>query len=174
MNRRWTFGKGGVGPGKDGGRHLTLLILLAALAVLAGCAGLGRRLEPPRVQIAGIQIRQVQGLEAVFAVDLRVMNANETAVEIRGVDCALEINGRPFAAGVSRTDVKIDAFDTGIVPVTIYSSVIDMVRGMFDLPVQKALTYKINGKVRLGAGTIPATVPFSAQGTLSPERISGG
>ena len=141
------------------------------LVLMVGCAGVGKRLQPPRVQIAGIELRQMKGLEAVFRVDLRVMNGNESAVEIRGVDCSLEINGKPFAAGVSRTGVKIDSFETEIVPVTVYSSVVDMVRGVFDLPTRKALSYRISGRVRLGAGAIPSLIPFSAEGTLAPEML---
>ena len=155
------------------GRMRGILLVAVFLVLLAGCAGVGRRLEPPRVQIAGIALRQMQGLEAVFQVDLRVMNGNETAVEIRGVDCSLEINGKPFAAGISRTEVKVGPFDTGIVPVTVYSSVIDMARRLADFPNQKTLSYHISGRVQLGAGAIPPVIPFSAKGTLNPEMLGG-
>ena len=36
--------------------------------------------------------------------------------------------------------MTIEAFDTDIVPVTVYSSVIDMVRGIFRMPQQKELS----------------------------------
>jgi LEA14-like dessication related protein len=152
-------------------RKISAAVVLFVL--LAGCAGVGRRLEPPRVQIAGIELHRMQGLEAVFLVDLRVMNGNEAVVEIRGVDCSLEINGKPFASGISRTDVRIGPFDTGIVPVTVYSSVVDMARRLFAFPIQKALSYRISGRVRLGAGAIPSVIPFSAEGTLDPEMLRG-
>jgi LEA14-like dessication related protein len=154
-----------------GGARVAAAVGLLLLALMVGCAGVGKRLQPPRVQIAGIQLRQVKGLEAVFQVDLRVMNGNETAVEIRGVDCSLEINGEPFATGVSRTGVKIDSFETEVVPVTVYSSVVGMVRGLFDVQTRKALSYRIAGRVQLGAGAIPSVIPFSAEGTLSPEML---
>ncbi len=155
---------------RDAGGFAAPVVLLL-VALMAGCAGVGKRLQPPRVQIAGIELRQMQGLEAEFRVDLRVMNGNETAVEIRGVDCSLEINGKPFAAGVSRTQVRIDPFETEILPVTVYSSVVDMVRGLFDFPTRKSLSYRISGRVQLGAGAIPSLIPFSAEGTLSPDML---
>ena len=157
---------------KSGGDCVAPVVLLL-LALMVGCAGVGKRLQPPRVQIAGIQLRQMQGLEAVFQVDLRVMNGNGAAIEIRGVDCSLEINGKPFAAGVSRTGVTIDSFETGVVPVTVYSSVVDMVRGFFDVPARRDLSYRISGRVQLGAGAIPSVIPFSAEGTLSPDKLKG-
>jgi LEA14-like dessication related protein len=147
---------------------------IITLFFLFGCAGLGKRLEPPRIHIAGLQVREMRGLEAVFQADLRVMNPNEATLDIRGVDCALELNGRPFASGVSSSDAQIPAFETGIVSVTIYSSVIDMVRGMLDLPKKESLSYRITGKVRLGGGAIPSLVPFTAEGMLSARDLKAG
>ena len=55
------------------------------LAFIAACAGVGKRLEPPRVKLANIRPESFNVLETVFDVQLRVFNTNETAIQIRGV-----------------------------------------------------------------------------------------
>ncbi len=144
---------------------------ITALLFLIGCTGLGARLAPPRVQIADIEVEQIRRLETVLRVELRVMNGNDAALHLRGVDCELFLNDRKFAAGVSGTDIRIPAFETKIVPVTVYSSVIDLVRGFLDFPKTETLSYRIAGRVRLGSGAAPSVVPFSAEGTLAAEKL---
>lgn len=148
-----------------------LICTVMLLGALAGCAGFGRRLEPPRVRVAEIRVLEVKALEAVFQVDLRVINANETALEVKAVDCDLEVNGRRFASGVADTPAQIPAFGTALVPVVVYSNVLDLVRGVIRLQGREGLQYKLSGKVHLGGGgLLPPVIPFTSEGELTPEE----
>jgi len=153
------------------GRRSRRLLWIFVWLVLFGCAGLGTRLSPPRVQLSAIAVEEMRGLETVLQVDLRVMNGNESALHLRGVDCELFLNDKKFAAGVSAADIRIPAFETRIVPVTVYSSVIDLVRGLLDFPKAETLSYRIKGRVRLGENAAPSVIPFSAEGTLAAEKL---
>ena len=113
-------------------RALCLALLLSA-GLIAGCAGLGKPLETPRVSLSNIQVQESKGLETAFLVHLRVTNPNDVDLDIKGVDCDLEINGKPFAYGISNTQVKVPAFGSETIPVTVYSSVIDIIKGLFGL-----------------------------------------
>ena len=77
------------------------------LAFIAACAGVGKRLEPPRVKLANIRPESFNLIETVFEVQLRVFNTNDTALTIKGVESEIEINGKAFAFGVSESDVEI-------------------------------------------------------------------
>ena len=70
--------------------------MVTVLAILHGCAGIGRRLEPPEVSLAHIAIQEVKALETTFQLHVRVFNFNDVPLEIKGIDCELEINGRKF------------------------------------------------------------------------------
>lgn len=173
MNRkRPTMSRGAKSTAAAGGSlpHPKLWIVL--VIILSGCAGLGTRLSPPRVQLSAIAVEEVRGLETVLRMDLRVMNGNESALHLRGVDCELSLNDKKFAAGVSAADIRIPAFETRIVPVTVYSSVIDLMRGFFDFSKNESLSYRIKGRVRLGGNAVPSVIPFSAEGTLAAEKLS--
>ena len=140
-----------------------LLILM-----MTGCAGMGQRLEPPRVKLATIRVQEFNVLETVFEVQLRVFNTNETALMVRGLECELEINGQPFAIGVSDADVEIPSYGTQLLPLNVYASVFDIIKSLQGLQKhQEQLTYHIKGKGRLGAGALPSVLPFNSEGNIS-------
>jgi len=148
---------------------------LLAVLTLAGCAGIGKPLETPRVSISNIQVQESKGMETAFLVQLRVTNPNDVDLDIKGVDCDLEINGKPFAYGISNTPVKVPAFGSEIVPVTVYSSVLDIIKSLFGLPHREDLSYQVKGKVRMaGGGFMPSTLPFDSQGTVSIKELTSG
>lgn len=155
-------------------RSLCLALLLWA-GFATGCAGLGKPLETPRVSLSNIQVQESKGLETAFLVQLRVTNPNDVDLDIKGVDCDLEINGKPFAYGISNAQVMVPAFGSETIPVTVYSSVLDIVRGLFGLQHREDLSYQLKGKVRMTGGMLmPATLPFDSQGTVSFKDLTSG
>jgi len=129
---------------------------------------MGQRLEPPRVKLATIRVQEFNVLETVFEVQLRVFNTNDTALQVRGLECELEINGQPFAIGVSDADVEIPSYGTQLLPLNVYASVFDIIKSLQGLQQnQEQLTYQIRGKVRLGAGALPSVLPFNSEGNIS-------
>ena len=105
---------------------ILLLVLGVSIQLLAGCAGFGNHLEPPRISLADMRPEEFTGLETVFRVQLRVFNTNDMELNVKGIEADLEINGNPFATGVSKAETTIPAFESALVPVTVYSSVIDI------------------------------------------------
>jgi len=134
--------------------------------VVFGCAGFGTRLEPPRVTLADIKIEEIKALEAVTKVELRVVNTNDVSLEIDGVDCTIQLNNKTFGTGVLNTKTTVPPRDTALVPMTIYSSLIDVGRGIFESRGDNRFTYKIKGRLHLGGG-LPPILPFSSEGELS-------
>ena len=149
------------------------IILIAAffLFSIAGCAGVGKRLEPPRVKMANIRPESFNLVETVFEVQLRVFNTNDTPLNIRGVESEIEINGKPFAFGVSESDVEIPAYGTALLPLRVYSSVFDIIKSAVGLQGQNQLNYHIKGKLRLGGNAFPSTLPFESEGHISLPDI---
>ena len=142
-------------------------IFLTSL-LFAGCAGLVKPLEPPRISLANIRVENFTGLETVFEVQLRVLNTNDVDLNVKGIEAELEINGQPFAAGVSNTPVKIPSFGTELVTVAVYSSVLKMFKSVYGLHESEELKYRLNGKLRVsGQNSLAATLPFESKGVLT-------
>ncbi len=154
--------------------RLSKIMVLAAVVTfyLAGCAGVGKRMEPPRVKIANIRPESINLLETVFEVQLRVFNTNDTPLTIKGVESEIDINGKTFAFGVSDSDVEIPAYGTELLPLRVYSSVFDIIKSAVGMHNQEQLQYHIKGKLRLGAGAFPRALPFESEGTISLPDIS--
>ena len=153
---------------------MTLIRLLPAIAILsinlllAGCAGIGKTLEPPRVSLADIRVEDFTGFETVFQIKLRVINPNEVDLKVKGLETELEINEQSFATGVSNTPVKIPSYGTELVTVAVYSSVIKMFRSVYGLQESEELTYRLNGKIRVAGDNAPATtLPFESEGVVT-------
>jgi LEA14-like dessication related protein len=147
-------------------------VLVTSLA-LAGCAGVGQQLDPPRVSLANIKVLEVTGLETAFEIQLRVFNANAVDLNVKGINADLDINGQSFATGVSNTPVGIPSYGTELVTVTVYSSVIKMFRSVYGLKDSEELKYRLTGKLRVSAANmLPTTLPFESEGqvTLNPSK----
>ncbi len=149
-------------------RNVPAISILIISLLLAGCAGLGKSLEPPRVSLADIQVDNFTGFETVFQIQLRVINTNDIDLNVKGLEAQLEINGQPFATGVSNTPVKIPSFGTELVTVALYSSVIKMFRSVYGLHESEELKYRLNGKLRVsGDSTFATTLPFESAGEVT-------
>jgi len=155
-------------------RFASCLILRISVLILlflpVGCAGLGKTLDPPRINLSNVQFQESKALETVLQIDLRVFNTNDVPIRVKGLDCDLELNGRSFATGVSSVDKEIPAFGTMTIPVTLYSSVVDLFRGIVGLQKKEKLKFGVSGRLRLEGGFLmPAVIPFKAEEELALE-----
>ena len=150
-----------------------MAIWLLVTLVLTGCAGVGKSLEQPRINLANIKVEEMTGLETAFLVQLRVFNTNETDLNVSGIECDLDINDQRFATGVSKTDVTIPSYGSELVSVTVYTSVLSMVRSMMSLPHHQELSYRLKGKLRINdESMLLPTLPFKSEGKVSLEDIT--
>jgi LEA14-like dessication related protein len=149
--------------------------------VASACAGFGKRLEAPQIMLADISGGPSSGLEAVFDVDLRVFNSNDVPLVVRSVDCKLEINGKTFARGISNIETTIPEFGTQIVPVTVYSSILNVLYSAVAVAGEtkssdgiEKLEYRMSGKLHLRGGDVfPTVIPFDTKGELDLTKLSG-
>ena len=147
---------------------------------IGGCAGLGQIQEKPKISIADIQVQEMKSMETAFLVQLRVMNPNEVPLDIRGVDCDLEIDGRHFAQGIASSPQKIPAYGSALVPVSVYASMMNMISSVVGLiqttnnasAALQPLSYKLVGNIRLGTGGFTKKIPFENTGELSLQGLN--
>jgi LEA14-like dessication related protein len=156
------------------------LFLICTLLCLSGCAGIYGLKEDPKISIADIRIREVKAMEGIFVIKLRILNPNDVALELRGVNCELEINQRHFASGLGDSNQIVPAYGTAIVPVEVYASVLDMISSVTDLinsagkipSRDKPLPYTLKGTVRVGIHGLTREIPFQSSGEISLKGIN--
>ena len=147
-------------------RFARVLMLFAALLALGGCAGMFGS-NPLRVNVAGIEPLEGQGMEMRFILKLRVQNPNEAPVDFNGVSVELDLNGKPFASGVSDQSGTVPRFGETVIGVPLTVPAFTVVRQAFafaDSAQSGQLPYVLRGRLA-GGGT--GGTRFIDQGTLS-------
>ncbi len=135
--------------------------------MISGCAVFGKSLEAPRITLSNLTAQESTGFESVFQIQIRVMNPNDIDLNIQGVDCKLDINDKPFAYGLSQAKVTVPAYGSATMPMTLYSSIFDIARGILDVSITKEMTYRLKGRVRLdGTVRLPSKLKFKSEGTF--------
>ena len=157
-----------------------LLFILSTPLLFSGCATIGPGMEKPTITVTDLSVQEVKALEAIFMLELRVMNPNDYPLDIRGITCDLTVDGNHFANGISDVQQEVPAFGTATVPVTVYASVLDMVGSVIQILQQaenkgsvKPLRYELAGKIRLGGSGAVNTLPFDSKGELSFGGANG-
>lgn len=122
-------------------------LLIAVLTIiLSGCALFGLR-EPLRVSVAGIEPLVGQGMEARFAVQLRIQNPNDTPINYDGIALDLDLRGMSFASGVSDQRGVVPRFGEAIITVPVTVSATAMIRQAFGLATgdRTKVDYRLRG-----------------------------
>jgi LEA14-like dessication related protein len=159
---------------KVGQSRNILFFYVILAAVLNGCAANLQDVKGPRVSLVHITVEEAKALETAFQLELRVFNPNDIPLNIKGLECDLDLNGKPFATGVKKVDATIEAFGTDTITVVVYSSVLDTVSRIVGLiqQVQKQkkienLTYEINGRLHIKGRPSTSIVRFKSEGNLN-------
>ena len=149
---------------------LTILVIMLTW----GCATLAPSLEAPRISLVSMAQEPSGDMETAFQLELRLINPNDVPLNLKGIDCRLEINDSTIASGVSNQGAELPALGTLVYPVTVYASASDfiilMVRlmaGSHRSPQDFELTYSLHGRVFLADG-MPGLnrLTFTSEGDL--------
>lgn len=142
-------------------------LIWSAVLTLCACASLFGRPEPPRMNLAGVDIINLGLIEQRFDLQLRVQNPNRYPLPVEGMDFVLQLNDRDFAHGVTNQPVTIPSFGETLVNVKVVSSLANIYAQLRNLAIGRGvgsgvgnnnrLRYKLSGGMALSnwAGKIP-------------------
>ena len=140
--------------------------------VLVGACALRGDMRPLEVRLA--DLRPIGGglFEQRFRVDLRLVNPNDFALDIDGLTLDLDLQGRPFASGLSNRRVRVPRLGEAVVPVEASTSILEFARQIFVLAETGDLSYRISGVAYLG-GIGGGQVPYERSGSLGLSSLTG-
>jgi LEA14-like dessication related protein len=149
---------------------LQRVVLSGVLLWLCGCATKSA-MQPLAVTLTDVRPLSMGLLEQQFALKLRVQNPNAFDIPVAGLTYDVELNGKPFAKGVSRQDTVLPAFGELLFDVTAVSSLsgilsqLDAVRrGSYD-----KITYRLQGRLSSPDNT---SMAFKQDGSLDLAQFS--
>ncbi len=142
--------------------HRRTLLMCGAISTLAGCAALPGS-DPLKVTLAGVESLPGAGLEARFAVKLRVLNPNDAPVDFDGVFVELYVRGLELGAGATDAKGSVPRFGETLITVPVTVSALAVVRQAMSFAAgdRGKITFAANGKL---GGSGFGGMRFSAQG----------
>ena len=124
------------------------------LLVLMSCSNLPRNTPRVDVTLSDITPTEVGLFEQQYKIGLRVQNPSDRAIAIDGFAYQIEINGKPFAHGVSDESTTVPRFGQVVVSATAVSSLTGLMQQIRQLASGSSdkLRYRITGSFSVSGG----------------------
>lgn len=150
--------------------HQARRTLLRALPVLllAGCAGMRPGFEQPRVTLRSFRVVPSEGFAPRFAIGLRVVNPNRSALTLRGLSYDVELEGHPLLSGVTGNLPRVPAYGEADIEVVAGVDLLGGLRLFNELisdTQRERLRYAL--RARLDVGGLQPFVTLEEKGELS-------
>ena len=145
-------------------------VLLASLGACGGAALSDA--EIPEVSLAGMNFTEVGLFEQGFILELRLKNPNDFDIPVDALDFALDVNGAPFAEGLTNEDFVLPASAEIVVPIDVSIATQDLIERVTSIGTGRRLEYQLTGSADIGSW-FNSSVPFDRSGKLVLPDISG-
>jgi LEA14-like dessication related protein len=137
------------------------------VSLVSGCASLFSMGEKPHVYINIVNItpKEMRLMEQTFLMELRIQNSTETDMDINGLAFDLEINGQPFARGVSNQSLKLERLSNKTVQVEAYTGLTSILRQLSEArkgSYASGFKYRLKGSIYSGSPSF--SIPFDETG----------
>jgi LEA14-like dessication related protein len=145
----------------------------AVLAVLlqVSCA-LSPKLEAPTLSIVAVQLTSGTLWEQHLKVHLHVHNPNDRALSVKSLEYSLEVDGQPFASGLSDAGFVVPALGEAEFDMSMTTNVagtLIKLLGRGPDALGQSVPYRLKGKVSLAQGLL-RTIPFDQSGAFRLQQ----
>jgi LEA14-like dessication related protein len=146
--------------------NLRILLIFGWIYILSGCATFAVN-DPLRISVAGMEPLEGKGMEARFAVQLRVQNHGDKPLDYDGVALDLDLRGVSFASGVSDQRGTIPRYGETIITVPVTVPATAIIRHLFGFATgdQTRVDYRLRGQ--LGGAGFGGGRNFDSQGEIT-------
>ena len=148
-------------------RAVSLSVSIAAGLLLNGCSLFVPKLETPQLSVVNVELQKSDLWEQRLKVRMRVVNPNDRPIPVKGLTCALEVQGQELAHGVSGASFNVPAlgeaeFDMNMTA-NMAGALIRLLGKGESLGDQ--VEYRVTGKISLSEGLL-RSIPFEDHGTF--------
>ena len=148
-------------------------IAFAIVLLLAGCASVDDA-RPPSIQLSNLRLGTGGLLNQELLIEIRIGNPNDFELPLTGLTFQLDVNGLPFADGLSNAAVTVPRLGYATVPVTGNTNIVSVFRQLMFLGKSDRVTYRLHGNAYVGRLGINQTLPYERKGELSLLPAPGG
>ncbi|SEL60001.1 LEA type 2 family protein [Nitrosovibrio tenuis] len=146
--------------------NLRRVLISGLVYILFGCATFTLQ-DPLRISVAGMEPLEGKGLEARFAVQLRIQNHSDQSVDYDGVALDLDLRGMSFASGVSDQRGTIPRYGETIITVPVTVPATAIIRHVFGFATgdRTRADYRLRGQ--LGGSGFGGGRNFDSKGEIT-------
>lgn len=150
------------------------LLVVLALLVPLGCAT-PEDAKPPTIDLVNLSLVSTGLLSQELRLDIKIGNPNDFAIPLSGLSFNLDVNGQPFADGLSNQSVTVPRLSYATVPVTGNTNTLSLLRQLMTLGNSDRIDYRLSGTAYIKQFGQSDSVPFERKGSLSllPTSSSG-
>jgi LEA14-like dessication related protein len=143
-----------------------LCLILCVILAPPGCATPDKG-RPPSIDLAdlGLGSTGLRGQE--LKLGIRIGNHNDFAIPLTGLSFKLEVNGRPFAEGLSNKPVTVPRLAYADMQVTGTTNRLSLVRQLMTVGDSDRIDYRLFGTAHVGRLGQNGTMAFDRKGSLS-------
>jgi LEA14-like dessication related protein len=132
---------------------------------LNGCATLVPRLEPPELTVTSVEIVGGSLQEQRLHLTLHVVNPNARVIDVRSIECTLELSGEPFAAGTTDAPFKLPASGATDFGLNVTAHLDAGLAAALSGFGHRKVEYHLYGVVHLASGLV-RNIPFDQHNQL--------
>ena len=151
--------------------NLRILLISGLVYILSGCATFVPN-DPLRISVAGMEPLEGKGMEARFAVQLRIQNHGDKPLDYDGVALDLDLRGMSFASGVSDQRGTIPRYGETIITVPVTVPATAIIRHVFGFATgdRSRADYQLRGQ--LGGPGFGSGRNFDSKGEITLPPVS--
>ena len=140
--------------------------LLALCLLGCGCSAFLPKLEPPQLEVVGLNFLGGDHQHQKLRLHLQVTNPNDRQIAVRSIDYQVALAGADFAQGSSAEPFTVPALGQGEFDLDMNADLGSLLRVLSAHLGDSALDYQVTGRVHLAEGLI-RELPFKGHGQLA-------
>ncbi len=151
---------------RAGGHWLPAVFLMAVTVMASGCASLVEQIEPPQVELVGLQLLTTEMNRQSFRVSLDVTNPNPVPVPVDAINYEVALAGGSLAAGKTEEGFTLPANGTERIRLRLSTDLIGTLARLTQLlrGPNSTINYEISGSI---AVPLMEPFPFSNSGEVA-------
>lgn len=149
-------------------KRLNALLLGSVLlgsVLLAGCASH----SPPDVALVGLTPLESTLLEPRMRLEFRLQNTGTRAMNVRGLNLALKVNGVELARGVDNQGFVLPGLGETRAAVDVGASLFNLAQLLLTLPSTETFSYELDGRLHLDG--FPRSLPVRRGGSITRAQL---
>ncbi|WP_444922231.1 LEA type 2 family protein [Microbulbifer sp. CnH-101-G] len=149
--------------------RLTLLLLIAMLFSVSGCATLSPNFQKPEVEVIAVQPLPARaGNNLRFRIHLRVFNPNNSELALSGLFYTLRLGGHKVLTGTSNNLMPIAPYGQDDIAVDATASLVGSIFAAVDFINlnQDSIPYELEAKIGLSRSLLPS-IKVNRSGVIS-------